>query len=216
MTALWDALGIDYLLTALVVVLVPGIGVIYTVSTGLMQGARASMAAAFGCTLGIVPHLTASALGLAALLHAGAMVFQTVKILGVLYLLYLAWDLWRAPDAFALDRAEEQEGTKPRLRPFAIAIRGILINVLNPKLSIFFLAFIPQFIPADAPDAMARMAALSATFMLLTLIVFLGYGIAAAQVRSFVLSSRRIRRWVQRGFAAVFAALAIKLALTER
>lgn len=214
MIAVTDALGFDFLLTALVVVLVPGIGVIYTVSTGLMRGARASVAAAVGCTFGIVPHLAASALGLAAALHAGAVVFQTVKVLGVVYLLYLAWDLWRAPDAFALDGAGER--APARSRAFAIAIRGTLINVLNPKLSIFFLAFIPQFIPAEAADAGARLLILSLTFMAITLVVFLGYGLAAAHVRAFVLSSRRIRRLLQRGFAAAFALLAVKLALTER
>jgi threonine/homoserine/homoserine lactone efflux protein len=204
--------------TALVVVLAPGTGVIYTLSTGVLRGARASVAAAFGCTLGIVPHLLASLLGLAALLHASAVAFQTVKLAGVAYLLYLAWGLWRETGSLALDDAGKPGGASGAAgaRLGAIALRGTLINILNPKLSIFLLAFLPQFVPATAPDALARMGLLSATFMLLTFIVFVGYGVAANAVRQHVLASRRATRWMLRAFAGVFAAFALKLALTER
>lgn len=214
MTTPWDALSIDFLATALVVVLVPGAGVIYTLTTGVFRGGRASIAAAFGCTLGIVPHLAASLLGLAALLHASAVAFQAVKILGVAYLLYLAWGLWRESGSLTLNggRGDAPDGQTLRV----IALRGILINILNPKLSIFFLAFLPQFVPASAPDALARMGLLSATFMALTFVIFVGYGLAANGVRRAVLSSQRTVRWMQRAFAAAFAGFAVKLALTDR
>ncbi len=221
MTIPFDAIGMDFLATAVVVVLVPGTGVIYTLSTGVFQGARASVAAAFGCTLGIVPHLLASMLGLAALLHASAVAFQAVKILGIAYLLYLAWGLWRARGSMGLDEQEAETGTRPRRRMTAgqlwtIAARGILINILNPKLSIFFLAFLPQFVPASAPDTLARMGVLSATFMALTFVIFVGYGFAANLVRNVVLSSTRATRWMRRVFAAAFAGFAVRLALTDR
>ena len=216
MTIPFDAIGMDFLATAVVVVLVPGTGVIYTLSTGVFQGARASVAAAFGCTLGIVPHLLASLLGLAALLHASAVAFQTVKILGIAYLLYLAWGLWRESGSLTL-KDQEHAGnaalSAKRLR--AIAARGILINILNPKLSIFFLAFLPQFVPVSAPDSLTRMGVLSIAFMALTFVIFVGYGLAADRVRSAVLSSRRVTRWMQRIFAAAFAGFAVRLALTE-
>lgn len=208
----------EFLVTALVVVLVPGTGVIYTLSYGVFRGRRASIAAAFGCTLGIVPHLLASILGLAAVLHASAVAFQFVKILGVAYLLYLAWRLWRETGALSLSESNGAS-TNPEsgLRDLGgIALRGGLINILNPKLSIFFLAFLPQFVPASASDALVRMGVLSATFMVLTLVIFIGYGLAADAVRSRVLSSARITRWVQRAFAGAFAAFAVKLALTDR
>ncbi len=221
MTIPFDAIGMDFMATAIVVVLVPGTGVIYTLSTGVFQGARASVAAAFGCTLGIVPHLLASMMGLAALLHASAVAFQAVKILGIAYLLYLAWGLWRESGPMVLTDSEPQNGPRPKRRMTArrlgtIALRGILINILNPKLSIFFLAFLPQFVPASAPDTLARMGVLSATFMALTFVIFVGYGFAANMVRSAVLSSKRATRWMQRAFAAAFAGFAVRLALTDR
>ncbi|NNG02929.1 MAG: LysE family translocator [Inquilinus sp.] len=220
MTGASAALSPEFLATALVVVLAPGTGVIYTLSTGVFGGARASVAAAFGCTLGIVPHLLASLLGLAALLHASAVAFQTVKLVGIAYLLYLAWGLWRRSGSLALgeadpaNRAGRSEGAARRLG--AVALRGALINILNPKLSIFFLAFLPQFVPAAAADAVARMGLLGAVFMALTFVVFVGYGVAANAVRRRVLSSERATRWLQRIFAAAFAGFAVKLALTER
>jgi len=224
MTGLVEALSGEFLITAVVVVLMPGTGVIYTLSNGVFLGARASVAAALGCTLGIVPHLLASLLGLAALLHASAVAFQAVKILGIAYLLYLAWCQWH--DSGALVVGEPADAAKgpavtPGIRRFGvIVLRGALINILNPKLSIFFLAFLPQFVPAAAPDApvstLARMALLSAVFMALTFVIFVGYGLAANALRRYVLSSQRITRWIKRAFAAAFAGFAAKLALTER
>ena len=215
------ALSPEFLATALVVVLAPGTGVIYTLSIGVFRGASASVAAAFGCTLGIVPHLLASLLGLAALLHASAVAFQTVKLAGIAYLLYLAWGLWRGSGSLALDDADPGAGAERQTagtvrRHGRIALRGALINILNPKLSIFFLAFLPQFVPSGAGDAVPRMGLLGAVFMVLTFVVFVGYGVAANAVRRRVLSSRRATRWLQRAFAAAFAGFAVKLALTER
>ena len=221
MTGMFEALSIEFLATALIVVLVPGTGVIYTLSTALFRGARASVAAAFGCTLGIIPHLIASIAGLAALLHASAVAFQTVKILGILYLLYLAWGLWRETGSLALDKSASDSDPATQAGQShhnlgAIVLRGALINILNPKLSVFFLAFLPQFVPASTPNALAHMGLLSGTFMALTFAIFVGYGLAANAVRSRVLSSERLTRWIRRTFAAAFAGFAVKLALTER
>ena len=219
MVTLVETFSLEVRATALVVVLMPGTGVIYTLSNGVFLGTRASVAAAFGCTLGIVPHLLASLLGLAALLHASAVAFQALKVLGIAYLLYLAWGQWRdsgslvlgEPGGGGIEDARQGLGELGR-----IALRGALINILNPKLSIFFLAFLPQFVPAAAPDALARMAVLSAAFMALTFVVFVGYGLAADALRSAVLSSRHLTRWIRRAFAAAFAGFAAKLALTDR
>ena len=199
----------EFLITSLIVVLIPGTGVIYTISTGLMQGWRASTAAAFGCTLGIIPHLLASILGLAALLHVSAVAFQTLKFVGVGYLLYLAWSMWRETGVISFDNATKAKGLRQ------IIIRGFLINILNPKLSIFFLAFLPQFVPADSAAPLTQMLLLSAIFMLMTLVIFILYGACAHSVRSYVASSPKLMRRVQRSFALLFAALGAKLALTE-
>jgi len=214
MSLLLDSLSLDYLATALVVVLIPGTGVIYTLSTGLVRGPAASIAAAFGCTLGIVPHMAASVLGLAAVLHASAITFQAIKIAGVLYLLYLAWGMWRESGAIALSNPDTD--TDSRHKGWrAIVLRAILINLLNPKLSLFFVAFLPQFVPANAPDSLARMGVLGVVFMLMTFVVFVGYGLAAAILRDRVLSSARLTRWIQRAFAAAFAGFAARLAVTN-
>lgn len=209
----------EFLLTALIVVLIPGTGVIYTVSTGLLAGRRASVAAAFGCTLGIVPALVASIAGLAALLRTSALAFQMLRMVGVAYLLYLAWGLWHETGAFAPTTAGEPATAAPAhgVRVLsAIAIRGALINVLNPKLSIFFLAFLPQFVPASGNSAVPYMLWLGGTFMLMTFVVFIGYGVAAGALRRRVLSSERAMRWLQRTFAAAFAGFAARLATSER
>lgn len=200
----------DFLLTSLIVVLIPGTGVIYTVSTGLFHGWRASIAAALGCTAGIIPHLSASALGLAAILHLSAVAFQCIKYAGAVYLLYLAWAMWHAKGGLRFDAPSTQ------LSFGWIAFRGFLLNILNPKLSVFFLAFLPLFISREAESPMLQMGLLSLVFMTMTLSIFTIYGIAANGVSRWVIRSPRLVRWLQRSFAAIFAAFGVKLALAGR
>jgi threonine/homoserine/homoserine lactone efflux protein len=166
--------------------------------------------AAFGCTLGIVPHMTAAILGLAALLHTSALAFQTLKYLGVAYLLYMAWSALKERGAL---RVEHEVSARSALQ---VTIQAILINILNPKLSIFFLAFLPQFVSADEPHPLVRMFTLSFVFMLLTFVVFVGYGLFAASIRNHIISRPRVLTWMRRTFAAAFVALGAKLALAER
>jgi len=203
--------SIDFLLTSLIVIVSPGTGVIFTLAAGLSRGARASVIAAFGCTLGIIPHMAAAILGLAALLHTSAVAFQTLKYLGVAYLLYMAWDALRAQGALKVEANASDTRSAGR-----VIVAAILINILNPKLSIFFLAFLPQFVSAGEAQPLARMLELSAVFMALTFAVFVGYGLCAAAVRDQVISRPRVLAWMRRTFAAAFAALGAKLALAER
>jgi threonine/homoserine/homoserine lactone efflux protein len=200
----------EFLITSLIVVLIPGTGVIYTISAGLFLGWRASIVAALGCTAGIIPHLCACILGLSAILHMSAMIFQTVKYAGAAYLIYLAWSMWNDTGALKFDSPSHKNGLRQ------IATKGFLINILNPKLSIFFLAFLPLFVSSKALSPMFEMFILSVIFMAMTLIVFILYGILANGVRRYVVKSPRIVLWLQRSFAATFAALGIKLALTDQ
>jgi threonine/homoserine/homoserine lactone efflux protein len=204
------AVSIEFLVTSLIVVVSPGIGVLYTLAAGLSRGSRASVVAAFGCTLGIVPHMAAAITGLAALLHTSALAFQTLKYLGVAYLLYMAWNTLRERGAL---RVEQEIGPRSATQ---VIVSAILINLLNPKLSIFFFAFLPQFVSADGPQPLARMLELSAVFMLLTFAVFVGYGTFAAAIRNHVISRPRVLTWMRRTFAGAFVALGAKLALAER
>jgi threonine/homoserine/homoserine lactone efflux protein len=201
---------ITFLLTSLIVVASPGTGVLFTVAAGLSRGARASVVAAFGCTLGIVPHLAAATMGLAALLYASALAFDALKLLGVAYLLYIAWRTLKDEDALSVD----PQGS-PRSSGQVI-VSAIAVNVLNPKLSIFFFAFLPQFVRADDPDRFARMLQLSLVFMVMTFVVFVLYGVLAASVRTHVIARPRVLRWMRRVFAGAFVALGARLALTER
>jgi len=203
-------LSTDFLLTSLVVVLIPGTGVIYTISTGLFGGWRASIAAAFGCTLGIVPHLLASILGLAAILHMSALAFQSLKFAGVAYLHYLAWGMWRDTGRLQLEESGNKKGLRQTI------VRGILINILNPKLSLFFLAFLPQFVDPSTGSTLGQMLLLSSTFMLMTFAIFICYGLFSHRVSSRIVQSPKLVLRVQQSFAACFAALGIKLALAER
>ncbi len=199
----------EFLLTSLIVVLVPGTGVIYTVSTGLALRWRASIAAAIGCTAGIIPHLTASIFGLSVILQNSAVIFQILKIAGTLYLLFLAWSMWQDTGSIQLD------GQASNKNAFQIILRGILINLLNPKLALFFFAFLPQFISADAVSPSQQMIGLAAIFMLMTLVIFILYGILASGVSTYLLNSPKAMRYVQRTFALIFAVLALKLALSD-
>ena len=200
----------EFLVTSFLIVASPGTGVVYTLAAGLSRGRRASLVAAFGCTLGIVPHLAAAILGLAALLHASALAFGIVKYLGVAYLLYMAWMVWRERGALNLSR---EIGARSAL---GVTVEAVLINLLNPKLSIFFFAFLPQFVAADAARPMTAMLELSGVFMAMTFIVFALYGVAAAAARDHILSRPRVLTWLRGTFAAAFVALGAKLAFAER
>ena len=201
---------IEFLITTLVVVVSPGTGAIYTIAAGLGRGGKASLWAALGCTLGIVPHMLAAITGLAAILHTSALAFEIIKYLGVAYLLFMAWATLKETGALSV------EGNVVEKSAGKVILQAILINILNPKLSIFFFAFLPQFIPAATPNAVSRMLELSGVFMLLTFVVFAAYGLFAAAMRSQVISRPAVMTWMRRSFAAAFVALGVKLALSER
>ncbi|WP_067648240.1 LysE family translocator [Nocardia harenae] len=203
-------MGIEFLLTTLIIAATPGTGVLFTVAAGLARGARASVIAAFGCTLGVVPHVLAAVTGLAALLHTSAVAFQAVKYLGVAYLLYLAWSTLRDRGALALP--EPGEAPSPR----RVIGSAVLLNLLNPKLTLFFVAFLPQFVPLDAPHAYRPMLAAGGVFMAVTFVVFACYGLGAAAVRANVLARPRVVTWLRRAFGASFLLLAGRLAVQER
>jgi threonine/homoserine/homoserine lactone efflux protein len=203
-------MGIEFLLTSLVVVIAPGTGVLYTLAAGLSRGSRASVIAAFGCTLGIVPHMAAAVTGLAALLHASASAFQVLKYLGVAYLLYMAWKTLREQGALKVD---DEITARSAVQVIAT---GIAINILNPKLSLFFMAFLPQFVSTGEPHPVLRMFEMSAVFMALTFVVFVGYGMFAAAIRNHVITRPRVLTWMRRSIAGAFVALGARLALVDR
>jgi threonine/homoserine/homoserine lactone efflux protein len=203
-------ISFEFLITSLIVVLIPGAGVVYTVSTGLVQGRKASVYAALGCTAGIVPHLLATVLGLAAVMHTSALAFQVLKYAGVAYLFYVAYATWRDTSAFAID------GTLARTSAVGLMSKAFLLNIFNPKLTIFFLAFLPQFVEPTAAQPLLQLLLLSAVFMAMTFAVFVIYGCVAHAFRRLVIESAVVQRWLRYSFAAAFAGLGAKLATSER
>jgi threonine/homoserine/homoserine lactone efflux protein len=203
-------MSLEFLITSLIVVASPGTGVLVTLAAGLSRGARAAVVAAFGCTLGIVPHMLAAITGLAALLHTSAVAFQVIKYLGVAYLLYMAWMTLKEHGALKIeaDHNPRSDGQ--------VIVSAILVNVLNPKLSIFFFAFLPQFISVGEANPLSQMLELSLVFMAMTFAVFVIYGVFAASARDHVISRLRILAWMRRTFAAAFVALGAKLAVADR
>ncbi len=203
-------MSIEFLLTSIVVILLPGTGVLYTLAIGLGRGFRPSIAAAFGCTLGILPAAIASIVGLAAILHTSALAFQVVKYLGVAYLFYMAWTIMK--DGGTLDVTED----KAKTAVGTTILNGMLLNVLNPKLSLFFLAFLPQFVPLQAESATPNLILLATVFMALTFIIFVCYGACAAAARDYVISRPVVMTWLKRSFAGTFGFLGLRLALSDR
>ncbi len=203
-------MSIEFLLTTLIIVASPGTGVVYRLAAGLSRGGRASVLAALACTLGIVPHLVAALTGLAALLHASALAFEIVKYAGVAYLIYMAWQSLRERGALKIEAGADARSVRQ------VLVDGILINLLNPKLSIFFVAFLPQFIAPGEAHVLARMLELSAIFMLATFLIFSLYGLCAAAMRDRVIGSPRVMAWMRRTFAAAFVALGARLALQQQ
>jgi len=203
-------ISLEFLVTSLIVVLIPGTGVVFTISTGIAQGRRASIFAAIGCTVGIVPHLLATVLGLAAVMHASAVAFQTLKYAGVAYLFFLACASWRDKTAFAMS------DTSSASSAWKLIVRAFLLNILNPKLTIFFLAFLPQFVQSSAASPLPQLLVLSSVFMAMTFVVFVVYGFLAHAFRTAVIESPRVQDGLRRGFAAAFAGLGINLAFSER
>jgi threonine/homoserine/homoserine lactone efflux protein len=199
-----------FLITALVIVATPGTGALFTIAAGLARGTRASILAAFACTLGTVPHMIAAITGLAAVLHASGMAFQTIKYLGVAYLLWMAWSTWHDTGALRVEDAPRAGSRR------AVIVSGITVNLLNPKLTIFFFAFLPQFVPATTPHATWHMLLLSGVFMAMTFLVFALYGVVAGVLRDRVLSRPRLVDRIRKTFAASFAVLGARLAVETR
>jgi threonine/homoserine/homoserine lactone efflux protein len=204
-------MSVEFLLTSLVVVLIPGTGVLYTVSSSIGGGWRRGLFAAIGCTLGIVPHMLAAMLGLSAIMQAGSVVFEVVRYVGVIYLVFMGFSMIRDAGALPLDDGNAS------IDPMGPVVwRGILLNVLNPKLTVFFFAFLPQFLDASPGLLDPKLIGLGGIFMLMTLVVFALYALASAAIRDLVLAAPVARRWIERALGALLIGFAARLALTDR
>lgn len=202
-------ISISFILTSLVVILIPGTGVIYTVSTGLSSNRKYCIVAAIGCTLGIIPHLIASILGISAIMHTSATIFKVVKYIGVIYLVYLGYGLIKSRDMIVLDEKRE------KVHSLRIIGKGVLLNLLNPKLTLFFLSFIPQYLVPSKYGYTTQMIILSLIFMGMTLLVFILYGVLANSFKHFIKNSRRVTERIQQSFGLIMIGFAAKLAISD-
>ncbi len=198
-------MSIAFLTTAFIVCLVPGIGVVYTLSVTIGGGLRAGMLAVTGCTLATMVHLIAALLGLAAILHTSAVLFQAIKWAGVAYMLWMVWGALRGTGTLEVKPESPAQGLR-------IVTRGVMLNILNPKLPLFFLAFLPQFVDPALPVTQ-QLITLGISFVAMTAATFALYALLAGTMRNRILSSERAMTWLRRAFAATFAALAGRLAL---
>lgn len=203
-------MSVAFLLTSLVIVAMPGTGALISLSAGVSRGARASIVSAAGCTLGIVPHLVAAVTGTAALLRASGIAFDALRIVGIAYLMFMAVATWRDRSELSLDRQQ------PRRSPVRVIGSAMAANVLNPKLTVFFFAFLPQFVPPHAPHELERLWLLSGVFMAMTFVVFVAYGVAASVLRRHLVERIGVVRRVRQLFAVSFIGLGVKLATTSR
>lgn len=205
-------MDVEFWITSIVVTATPGTGAMFTIAAGLARGTRAGLIAALGCTLGIVPHMALALTGAAAVMAASPVAFETIKWLGVAYLLYMAWGTWRQTGVLAPETGDDDQMPSTG----KVIASAILVNLLNPKLTLFFFVFLPMFVNPTANGAVWAMAGLGAVFMAITLVIFAVYGACAAWLRRYVVGRPRVMRWLGRGFAASFAVLAVMLALTNR
>lgn len=203
-------ISIEFLVTSLIVVISPGSGAIYTIATGLTRGGKASLFAAVGCTLGIIPHMVLAIAGLALVFVTSPYLFTILKFLGVSYLLYMAWSSLKEKGTFHFEQENKEHSA------FEIISYAVFINLFNPKLPLFFLAFLPQFVRTDTTTPTWDMLLLVAIFMLITLVVFMFYGTFAAMMRQHVVGKPVVLKWLRRSFALGFIGLGMKLLFSSK
>lgn len=212
-------ISLEFLITTIVVCLIPGTGVLYTVTSTLQaghsKGFRTGLIASLGCTFGIIPHLLAAGLGFTAIMHAGALAFQILKYAGCAYLFFLAFKMWQEKNIFTFDSSDPNTPQGQNLPALKVISRAVLLNLLNPKLTIFFLAFLPQFINTPVQGFNYQMLLLSLVFMVLTFVVFLLYAVIARQLSYHIQTKPRVMHILQKSFAGIFAFLGLKLLIED-
>lgn len=201
----------EFWITTVALCITPGTGVVMTVVASLAHGRRAGLVTALGCTLAVVPHMLAAVVGVAALFARDERAFAVLKWAGVAYLLWMAWGTLRERGSLRLD-AQVPLGSDVQ-----VVGRAVLANTLNPKLSVFFFAFLPQFVDGGAGQGVALpMLGLGLLFVLVTGVTMLGYALAAASVRRHVVGRAAVMTWLRRVVGASFVALGVRLALAQR
>lgn len=201
---------LTFFIASLLLGLAPGPDNVYVLTQSALHGKAAGLLVTLGLCTGLVCHTTAVAFGLAVVFAASAFAFSLLKLSGAAYLLWLAWQAFRS-SANGL-----QAATNDRLNSWQLYRRGILMNITNPKVSIFFLAFLPQFTEPARGSITLQMLLLGALFILATILVFGTIAVLAGLLGTWLTGSPNLQRIMHRLTGVVFAGLALKLALSER
>jgi threonine/homoserine/homoserine lactone efflux protein len=197
-------------LTALILALVPGPDNLFVLTHSALHGRLTGWYATLGFSTGLIVHTAAVSLGVAALFQTSEVAFNLLKLVGAAYLFYLAWHFVRRSNS----RLPLQD--QPRLTPWLIYRRGIIMNVTNPKVSLFFLALLPQFIVPDSGPVALQMIVFGMVFILATLLVFGAVAELAGVISPWLRRSDTAQRIMHRVAAAIFIILAAKLLLAEQ
>ena len=210
-----DSTTFAYFLTAsILLTLAPGPDILYLLTKSLSDGARAGIILACGLSSGIVFHTTLVMLGVATLIKSSATALMLLKIFGAAYLLFLAWGAFKSARAGkGLGIRGQGSGVREKFSAAALYKRGVLMNVLNPKVLLFFLAFLPQFVNLSSDTASLTILFLGMTFAAQAVIIFSGVAIFAGHVRTFLLRKKNIGQLMNFIEAAVLTLIALGLIL---
>ncbi|MCU7815044.1 MAG: LysE family translocator [Candidatus Thiodiazotropha sp. (ex Lucinoma kastoroae)] len=195
--------------TSIVLALVPGPDNLFVLTQSALHGSKSGWYATLGFSTGLIFHTIAVSLGVAAIFQTSELVFNLLKLVGAAYLLYLAWRFLQASNSQVVFKQLQ------KLNPWLLYRRGIIMNVMNPKVSLFFLALLPQFTHPDAGPMVLQMMTFGLVFIVATLIVFGGLAELAGAISPWLIRSHSAQRIIHRVAAVVFVVLAIKLLFAE-
>lgn len=201
---------IAFVFAAMLLTLMPGPDILFVLAQSMTQGKKAGVMTALGLCTGITVHTLAAALGISAIFYHSTTAFQIVKYAGAIYLLYLAWQ------AFKERKEGIGEQASVTLNYSALYKKGILMNILNPKVSLFFLAFLPQFVTPSAGQVPLQMIILGILFMLQAIVVFTVISFLAGMIANKLLKNPKVATYINWSKIVLFTGLGLRLALTEK
>lgn len=197
-----------FCITSALLSIAPGPDNIFVMTQSALYGKKAGILITLGLCTGLIVHTSAVALGVAAIIHTSTVAFTTLKIIGALYLLYLAWQAFNA----CAENLNNRQST--RLSAAQLYRRGIIMNITNPKVTLFFLAFLPQFVTPQNNQITQQIVILGGVFILIALLIFCCIAVLAGQAGAFLKQSPTAQVWLNRIAASVFVGLAVNLFVT--
>lgn len=198
---------------SLALILAPGPDTFYVLSQALGAGRRVGVRSACGISAGVLVHTLAAVIGLSTILRGSALAFRLVRYVGAAYLVFLGVQTLRSSSGSLLDELDESRAANGTTADHGGFARGLLVNVLNPKVALFFLAFLPPFVPATAPNASLQLLVLGCLYAGLTLLYLAGVAVLSGTIRTALRSRAGIDDWLRYGTGGVLVGLGVVLAV---